>query len=152
MSCQEYNGDLHHIEDSSSMSKWGMNFPIGEGTFVTINEGENQPVIRISYYEHSQKPNGDYVIIPKHVGVKLTLKQFSRLISHGPLMCSAITTLTESKQRIKKSVRLSNSKLRSMRKICKVRKCKPFVRKSKTIEKSVQTDNNEENNKLVIDV
>ena len=141
--------DLHHIDDSNFMSKWGMNFPIGEGTFVTVNEGENQPIIRISYYEHSQKPNGDFLIIPKHLGIKLSLKQFSRLINNGSLMCQAIKTMTEQKQRMKKSVRLSKFKPKRVRKVRK-------VRKPKNIETSVlkpdQSNDIDENNKLVVDV
>ena len=87
-------------EKSNSMPlsfKWGMKFPLGGDTHVTVRPGETQPIIEISSYEQFKTPSGHHVVIPKHLGVMLTPKQFSQLMKSGPLIQSAIKSFTQPK-------------------------------------------------------
>ena len=76
---------------------WGMKFPLGDDTFVTIKRGATQPVIEISSYEHFKTPSGHDVVIPKHLGAMLTPKQFTQLVEIGPSIQSAIKDFTQPK-------------------------------------------------------
>ena len=75
--------------------KWGMKFPLGGDTYVTIRPGDTQPVIEISSYEHFKTPSGHDVVIPKHLGAMLSPKQFTQLVQSGPVILSTINAFTQ---------------------------------------------------------
>ena len=87
-------------EKSNSMPlsfKRGMKFPLGGDTHVTVRPGETQPIIEISSYEQFKTPSGHHVVIPKHLGVMLTPKQFTQLMKSGASIQSAIQSFTQPK-------------------------------------------------------
>ena len=103
-------------EKSNSMPlsfKWGMKFPLGGDTHVTVRPGETQPIIEISSYEQFKTPSGHHVVIPKHLGVMLNPKQFTQLMKSGPIILSAIKSFTQPK--LKSNGRCSKCVIRQVK-------------------------------------
>ena len=104
VSCdQNINDDINSDENFQSKilsSDENMKFPLGDFTYVTIKGGESQPHIEILPYDHFKIANDQHLIVPKDRGVKLTTKQFSKLIKSTRLIKSAVKSLTKSKHNL----------------------------------------------------
>ena len=81
--------------------KGGIKFPLGGDTYVTVKASthlyETQPSIEISTHKHVKTADGLHAVIPKYLGAVLTPKQFTQFIKNGPLIQSAINSLTQQK-------------------------------------------------------
>ena len=116
------NPDQHVTSESISNEKensmplcfkWGLKFPLGDDTHVTVRASDTQPIIEISSYEQFKTPSGHDVVIPKHLGVMLTPKQFTQLMKSGASIQSAIQSFTQPK--LKSNARCSKCVIRQVK-------------------------------------
>ena len=135
------NPDQHVTSESISNEKensmplcfkWGLKFPLGDDTHVTVRASDTQPIIEISSYEQLKTSSGHHVVIPKHLGVMLTPKQFTQLTKSGPLIRSVIKSFT--KPKLKSSARCSKCVIRQVKRKIPTAKDKVDSKRKNSLE------------------